>query len=105
MIFPHLCRALHCRDNSTGSHVAPFYDQAATHPDEIVAEVPARSAIMINAHTWHAGTTNRSGARRRVLHGYYTAREHPQQQDQRRWIREETLEWLSAEQRWLLDVD
>ena len=80
-------------------------DLEAPHPEEIVASVPAGSIIMINAHTWHGGTTNRSGARRRVLHAYYTAREHPQQQDQRKWITSETRERLSAAQRWLLDVD
>ena len=80
-------------------------DPNAAHPDEIVATVPAGSVIMINAHTWHGGTTNRSSERRRVLHAYYAAREHEQQQDQRRWITEETRAWLSAEQSWLLDVD
>jgi ectoine hydroxylase-related dioxygenase (phytanoyl-CoA dioxygenase family) len=80
-------------------------DPAAPHPDEIIAEVPAGSVVMINAHTWHGGTTNTSGARRRVLHAYYTAREHPQQQDQRRWLTPETNAWLSPAQRWLLDVE
>ena len=80
-------------------------DPEATHLEEIVAEVPAGSVIMINAHTWHGVTTNRSGGRRRVLYAYYTAREHPQQQDQRRWIIDETRAWISEGQRWLLDVD
>jgi ectoine hydroxylase-related dioxygenase (phytanoyl-CoA dioxygenase family) len=117
----HTCNALWAIDDLMpengaprlvpGSHLKPgppqdfMEDPEASHPEEIVAEIPAGSVIMINAHTWHAGTTNRSGARRRVLHGYYTAREHSQQQDQRRWITEETLAWLSPEQRWLLDVD
>jgi len=117
----HSCNALWAVDELTedngatrlvpGSHLNPgppedFLDEpAATHPDQIVAAVPAGSVVMINAHTWHGGTTNRSGQRRRVLHSYYTAREHPQQQDQRRWITEETRAWLSDEQRWLLDVD
>jgi ectoine hydroxylase-related dioxygenase (phytanoyl-CoA dioxygenase family) len=70
-----------------------------------VAECPAGSVVMINAHTWHGGTTNLSGKRRRVLHAYYTAREHPQQQDQRRWLLPETVAWLSPAQRWLLDVE
>jgi len=61
--------------------------------------------VMINAHTWHGGTANRSGARRRVLHAYYTAREHEQQQDQRKWAKDETREWLSEAQRWLLDIE
>ena len=75
-----------------GSHLLPgrpedlLADPDAAHPEQIVACIPAGSVVMINAHTWHGGTVNTSGKRRRVLHAYYTAREHPQQQDQRRWI-------------------
>ncbi len=117
----HSCNSLWAIDDLTTENGAPrlvpgsnliqgppqdfLENLEAPHPDEIVAEVPAGSVIMINAHTWHGGTTNRSGARRRVLHGYYTAREHPQQQDQRKWVKEETLAWLSPEQKWLIDVD
>ena len=117
----HSCNALWAIDDLTPENGAPrlvpksnrisdlpqdvLDDPEAEHPDQIVAEVPAGSVIMINAHTWHGGTTNRSGARRRVLHAYYTAREHPQQQDQRKWITEETRQWLSPEAAWLLDVD
>lgn len=117
----HSCNALWAIDDLTaengaprlvpGSHRIPgrpeeFIDDTnATHPDEIVAAIPAGSVIMINAHTWHGGTTNRSGERRRVLHAYYTAREHEQQQDQRKWATDETREWLREEQRWLLDID
>lgn len=94
-----------------GSHRKPrppeafVEDPSATHPDEIVAVVPAGSVVMINAHTWHGGTTNRTGERRRVLHAYYTAREHEQQQDQRKWAKDETRKWLSDAQSWLLDID
>lgn len=117
----HSCNALWAVDDLTenngaprlvpGSHRKPgppeafIEDPSATHPDEIVAVVPAGSVVMINAHTWHGGTTNLSGDRRRVLHAYYTAREHEQQQDQRKWAKDETREWLSEEQRWLLDID
>lgn len=117
----HSCNALWAVDDLTeengaprlvpGSHRKPgppeafVEDPSATHPDEIVAVVPAGSVVMINAHTWHGGTANRSGARRRVLHAYYTAREHEQQQDQRKWAKDETREWLSEAQRWLLDIE
>lgn len=117
----HSCNSLWAVDDLTAENGAPrlvpgsnridgppenfIDDPEATHPEEIVAEVPAGSVIMINAHTWHGGTTNRSGARRRVLHAYYTAREHPQQQDQQRWITDATRAWLSKEQRWLLGVE
>lgn len=117
----HSCNALWALDDLNeengaprlvpGSHRKPgppgdFLEELeAPHPEEIVAAVPAGSVIMINAHTWHGGTTNRSGERRRVLHSYYTAREHVQQQDQRHWATDETRLWLSEEQRWLLDID
>ncbi len=117
----HSCNALWAVDDLTKENGAPRLvpgshrksgppeafvdDPSATHPDEIVAVVPAGSVVMINAHTWHGGTTNRTGGRRRVLHAYYTAREHEQQQDQRRWARGETRKWLSGEQCWLLDID
>jgi ectoine hydroxylase-related dioxygenase (phytanoyl-CoA dioxygenase family) len=117
----HACNALWAVDDLTAENGAPrlvpksnrfselpqnaLEDPEADHPDQIVAQVPAGSVIMINAHTWHGGTTNRSGARRRVLHAYYTAREHPQQQDQRKWIAAETRQWLNDDQCWLLDVD
>ncbi|MDE0769568.1 MAG: phytanoyl-CoA dioxygenase family protein [Opitutaceae bacterium] len=117
----HSCNALWAVDDLTAENGAPrlvpksnrisgrpeefIDDPDAAHPQEIVAEVPAGSVIMINAHTWHGGTTNRSGERRRVLHAYYTAREHKQQQDQQRWVTDETRTWMSTEQRWLLDVD
>ena len=117
----HSCNSLWAIDDLTADNGAPrlvpgsnlipgppqdyLEDPEGPHPDEIIAEVPAGSVVMINAHTWHGGTKNTSGKRRRVLHSYYTAREHPQQQDQRKWITEETLAWLSPEQKWLIDVE
>jgi hypothetical protein len=79
-------------------------DPNATHPQEAILDCPAGSVMIFNAHTWHGGTTNKSGARRRVLHGYFTRREDPQQQDQRTWITEETRRRLTPAQKWLLDV-
>lgn len=117
----HSCNALWALDDLTLENGAPrlvpgsnripghledcLKDPEAAHADQIVAQVPAGSVIMINAHTWHGGTVNSSGERRRVLHAYYTAREHSQQQDQHRWLKTETENWLSEQQRWLLDVD
>jgi len=117
----HSCNALWAVDGLTirngGPRLVPGSNRIAgrpenfmddpheAHPEEIVATAPAGSVVMINAHTWHAGTTNQSGERRRVLHALYTAREHDQQQNQQRWVTDESRAWLSAEQRWLLDVD
>lgn len=81
-----------------------YHDPARAHPDEVVLRAPAGSVVVLNAHTWHGGTRNVAGARRRVVHAYFTAREHPQQTDQRRHLRPETAARLSAAQRWLLDA-
>lgn len=79
---------------------AVLADTYAPHPDEVVLNCPAGSVMIFNAHTWHGGTVNRSGARRRVLHGYFT----PQQQEQKRWITPATLQRLTPAQKWLLDL-
>lgn len=94
-----------------GTHNRPelpeeaLQDPDAPHPDETILECPAGSVMIFNAHTWHGGTINHIGSRRRVLHGYFTRRDDPQQQDQRRWITEATLSRLTPAQKWLLDVD
>ena len=93
-----------------GSHrwgspdVVGLADPQAPHPEEIVLDAAAGSVLIINAHTWHGGTANTSGRPRRIAHVYFTAREHPQQQDQRRWLRPETIANLSPAERWLVDV-
>ena len=74
------------------------------HPEEVILECPAGSVMIFNAHAWHGGTTNRTGARRRVLHGYFTQRNDPQQQDQQKWITPATLNRLTPSQKWLLNV-
>ena len=79
-------------------------DPLAAHPDEIVWEAPAGSVLIFNAHTWHGGTDNTNGARRRLLHSYFTSRDDPQQQDQRKWLTPATRSRLTPAQRWLLDV-
>lgn len=100
------------RDNGAprlvpGSHrrgspdVIGLDDPAAPHPDESVLEAAAGSVLVLNAHTWHGGTANASGRPRRIAHVYWTAREHPQQQDQRRWLRGETVAALTPAERWL----
>jgi ectoine hydroxylase-related dioxygenase (phytanoyl-CoA dioxygenase family) len=82
-----------------GSHKRPhtdmqaFWDsKARTAPDEIQVEEPAGSVIIYNALMWHGGGHNHSGARRRTLHGYFTARER-------------TAQRLSPAARWLLKAE
>jgi len=76
-----------------------------SHPDQIILQAPAGSVVVFNAHLLHGGTVNRSQQRRRVLHGYFTAREHPQQLDQRAHLRVATQQRLNAAGCWILDVD
>ncbi|MDD7909197.1 phytanoyl-CoA dioxygenase family protein [Pseudovibrio exalbescens] len=93
-----------------GTHLRPelpedvLADVEAPHPDEVVFECPAGSVMIFNAHTWHGGTTNKTGARRRVLHGLYIDRQDTAQQEQQKWITAHTLSRLTPAQKWLLDV-
>ncbi len=71
-------------------------DPWATHPDEILCTAPAGSVFVVNSHTWHGGTTNRTEHERRSIHTYFCRGDQPQQTDQARFIRKETLSRLSA---------
>ena len=94
-----------------GTHLRPELPEdvldnpMSPHPDEIIFAAPAGTVLIFDAHTWHGGCENRSGARRRLLHSYFTRRDDPQQQDQRKWITQETSRRLTPAQKWLLDVD
>ncbi len=94
-----------------GSHrwdtarLAALVDREAEHADQVVLRASAGSAVVFNAHLLHGGTRNHSGRRRRVIHAYYTGREHAPQVDQRRDIRLATWKRLTRDQRWLLDVE
>lgn len=80
-------------------------DRTAPHPDEVLVTGRAGTVVVMNSHLWHGGTVNQSGARRRVLHPYYVARQFKQQQDQRKYIRKATYDRISPAARYLLDVD
>lgn len=79
-------------------------DLCLPHPDEVILECKAGSVIVFNAHTWHGGTMNESGERRRVIHAYFTRRDNEQQQNQQHWIKDSTSKRLTSAQKWLLDV-
>ena len=64
---------------------------------------PARARIF-NSHLWHGGTTNRSKAPRRGLHGAFVRREHQQQTVQRDYLSPATVSRLTVAERFLLDV-
>jgi hypothetical protein len=70
-------------------------DPAATHPDEVRIVAPAGSVYIFNSHAWHGGTTNRTNKSRRAIHSYFCQSDQPQQVDQSRYIKKETLARLS----------
>ena len=80
-------------------------DFASPCPGEITVTAPAGSVAILNSSLWHAGTTNKSGARRRVLHLTYTRRDLPQQLVQRDYLTRELYERLSPAHRFLMDVE
>ena len=71
-------------------------DPSQPHPREVVLQAQAGDVLVVNSHTWHGGTQNRSGASRRVLHGYFCRRHQPQQLDQKRYLTPETQARLST---------
>lgn len=90
-----------------GEHPSKVLDDPrAPHPQEEHLIAPAGTVAVFNSHLWHGGTLNRSADRsRRALHCYFTAREHRQQLDQRRYLRYETWRRLRPAARYVLDVD
>ena len=78
---------------------------AEAHPDEVLVTGPAGTVVVMNAHTWHGGTENRTARPRCALHSFYCRRDKPQQQYQKRLLRPETQAALSPELRHLLALD
>jgi len=74
-------------------------------PGEIHVTAPAGSVAVLNSSLWHAGTTNKSGARRRVLHLTYTRRDLPQQLVQRDYLTEALYQRMSPAHRFLMDIE
>lgn len=90
--------------NSGSTPKQQMADPKAAHPDEVKLLAPAGTVVIFNSHTWHGGTLNTTDRRRRALHSYFCRRDQPQQLDQRRFIRPETLARLSDADRVVLDV-
>ena len=81
-------------------------DVMAPHPEEEYLVAPAGSVAVFNGHTWHGGTRNQTrDRRRRGIFCAFIGREHPQQTDQRRYIRPDTWKRASRATRFILDVD
>jgi ectoine hydroxylase-related dioxygenase (phytanoyl-CoA dioxygenase family) len=114
-----VCNSIWCIDDFTadngatvvvpGSHasgrdVAEMASGAVAHADPVALLASRGSAIIFNAHLWHAGSTNTTAGKRRACHSYWTKRNLPQQLDQRAYITAATHERIGAAGRWLLDV-
>jgi ectoine hydroxylase-related dioxygenase (phytanoyl-CoA dioxygenase family) len=80
-------------------------DLKGGHPDEVVITGRTGTIVVMNAHTWHGGTENRTDRPRCAMHGFYTRFDKPQQQYQKKLLRPETQAGLSAEARRMLALD
>lgn len=80
-------------------------DPLAAHPQEILITGTAGTVVVMNAHLWHGGTANRTGMPRRALHAFYTRRDKPQQQYQKKLLSPEVQRRLSPELRHILALD
>lgn len=80
-------------------------DLLAPHPEEVLVLGAAGSIAVMNAHAWHGGTANRTGAPRLAMHAFYCRRDKPQQQYQKQLLRPEVQHGLSPELREMLALD
>lgn len=80
-------------------------DPMAPHPDEVLVLGRAGSIAVMNAHTWHGGTANRTAAPRLAMHAFYCRRDKPQQQYQKRLLEPGVQASLTPELRDLLAID
>jgi hypothetical protein len=80
-------------------------DPYAPHPNEILVTGKAGDVVVMNAHTWHGGTANRTDKPRRALHGFFCRRDKPQQQYQKKLLSPATQSLLTPELRELLAID
>lgn len=94
-----------------GSHLTrqlpqdALQDPLEDHPRQLTVTARPGSILLLNAHTWHGGLPNNTPDHRRTLHVFFTRRDQPQQQYQRRLLRPETLAQLNPELRRLLAID
>jgi ectoine hydroxylase-related dioxygenase (phytanoyl-CoA dioxygenase family) len=91
------------RDPRKVNEVHP--DGLAPYPGEVRLIGKAGSVGVFNGNAWHGSSTSLNGRLRRTLHCAFIARQHPQQTDQRRHLRDETAARLSPLARYLLDVE
>jgi ectoine hydroxylase-related dioxygenase (phytanoyl-CoA dioxygenase family) len=80
-------------------------DPVAPHPDEVILTGKAGTVVVMNAHMWHGATANRTDRQRRAMHAFYTRRDKPQQQYQKKLLSTEVQARLSPSLRKLLALD
>ena len=80
-------------------------DLKSVHPAETLVTGAAGTVVVVNAHAWHGGTTNRTPRHRRALHGFYCRNDKPQQQHQKALIPSEVQSRFSPELRRVLALD
>jgi len=84
---------------------AVLADPLAPHPDEVLITGKAGTVVVMNAHLWHGGLGNRTPQPRTALHAFYCRWDKPQQQYQKKLLREQVQASLPAELRELLALD
>lgn len=80
-------------------------DARAPHPQQVLVTGKAGTVVVMNAHLWHGGTVNRTAKPRCAVHSFYVRRDLPQQQYQKKWLRQETQDQLSPLLRTILALD
>jgi len=80
-------------------------DPVVSHPDEVFITGEAGTVAVMNAHLWHGGTGNHTASSRTALHAFYCRRDKPQQQYQKKLLRQEVQANLPIELRDLLALD
>ena len=83
----------------------PPPDTYDPQPGEQLVIGAAGTVVIMNAHMWHGATANRTAGQRRAMHVYYTRRDKPQQQYQKRLLSEAVQARLNAEARRMLALD
>ncbi|HVW09632.1 MAG TPA: phytanoyl-CoA dioxygenase family protein [Bryobacteraceae bacterium] len=89
-----------------GSHKWGRAPEPGAKPDgEILVTGKAGDVVVMNAHMWHGGSENFTDRQRRAMHVYFTRRDKPQQQYQKRLVSPEVQSRLSPLGRRLLALD
>ena len=80
----------------------PDWNASMTHPDEIKVIAPAGTLVVIDAFTWHGGTTNQTTIPRHLISAYFSERD-SYQNFVTRTVPVSTWSRLSESARYILD--